>query len=199
MCSLTRRPSSSRRRSAGHFRVTDRSAFSGGKGPGGDTGYGKTALMRESVRKINTDFGRQVEAATGMRDDRIIPIAAGFSELNTMNRTGLYPVLFNAVVGMAIDAIAPLLRARELICTEIGEDTPAKVAAKLSETRLAVAPTSPALRPDLLQVFAEAPDEGASLPRQGLQCNTDPNWPQLPRLRHDRTRCRRRAQGLPDD
>ena len=129
------------------------------KGPGGDTGYGKTALMRESVRKINADFGRQVEAATGMRDDRIVPIAAGFSELNTMNRTGLYPVLFNAVVGMAIDANAPLLRARELICTEIGDDTPAKVAAKLTETRLAIAPTSPALRPDLLQVFAEAPDE----------------------------------------
>ena len=129
------------------------------KGPGGDTGYGKTALMRESVRKINADFGRQVEAATGMRDDRIVPVAAGFSELNTMNRTGLYPVLFNAVVGMAIDANAPLLRAREQICTEIGDDTPAKVAAKLTETRLAIAPTSPALRPDLLQVFAEAPDE----------------------------------------
>ena len=74
------------------------------KGPGGDTGYGKTALMRESVRKINADFGRQVEAATGMRDERIVPIAASFSELNTMNRTGLYPVLFNAVAGMATDA-----------------------------------------------------------------------------------------------
>ena len=129
------------------------------KGPGGDTGYGKTALMRESVRKINADFGRQVEADTGMRDDRLVPIAAGFSELNTMNRTGLYPVLFNAVVGMATSANAPLLRARELICTAVGDDTPAKVAAKLTETRLAVAPTSPALRPDLLQVFTEAPDE----------------------------------------
>ena len=129
------------------------------KGPGGDTGYGKTALMRESVRKINADFGRQVEALTGMRDDRIVPIAAGFSELNTMNRTGLYPVLFNAVAGMATNANAPLLRARELICTEIGDDAPAGVAAKLAETRLAIAPTSPALRPDLLQVFAESPDE----------------------------------------
>lgn len=129
------------------------------KGPLGDTGYGKTALMRESVRKINADFGRQVEAITGMRDERIVPIAAGFSELNTMNRTGLYPVLFNAVVGMAKDANAPLLRSRELICTAIGDDAPAKVAAKLAETRLAIAPTSPALRPDLLQVFVEAPDE----------------------------------------
>ena len=34
-----------------------------------------------------------------------------------------------------------------------------KVSAKLSETRLAVAPTSPALRPDLMEVFSKAPDE----------------------------------------
>ena len=148
------------------------------KGPGGDTGYGKTALMRESVRKINADFGRQVEADTGMRDNRIVPIAAGFSELNTMNRTGLYPVLFNAVVGMAKDVSAPLLCARELICTTIGDDAPEKIAAKLAETRLAIAPTSPALRSDLIQVFAEAPDEmpgflgsvsNASQIRSGLQ------------------------------
>ena len=129
------------------------------RGPLGDTGYGKTALMRESVRKINADFGKQVEAATGMRDERIVPIAAGFSEVNTMNRTGLYPVLFNAVVGMAKDANAPLLRARERICAEIGDDSPAKIIAKLSETRLAIAPTSSALRTDLLDVFAYTPDE----------------------------------------
>ncbi len=148
------------------------------RGPGGDTGYGKTALMRESVRKINTDFGQQVEAATGMRDERIVPIAAGFSAVNTMNRTGLYPVLFNAVVGMAQDANAPLLRARDRICAEIGDDSPAKILAKLSETRLAIAPTSSALRPDMLDVFANAPDEvpgflgrvsEASQIRSGLQ------------------------------
>ena len=148
------------------------------KGPGGDTGYGKTALMRESVRKINTDFGEQVQAATGMRNKRIVPIAAGFSELNTMTRTGLYPVLFNAVVGMAGDANAPLLRARQIICEEIGNDAPANVKAKLVETRLKIAPTSQALRPDLLRVFAEEPDEmpsflgtvsNASQIRSGLQ------------------------------
>ncbi len=139
----------------GHRQV----GFLWSKGPGGDTGYGKTALMRESVRKINADFGRQVEAATGMRDERIVPIAAGFSELNTMNRTGLYPVLFNAVVGMAKDGKAPLLHARELISMEIGSDAPAKIADKLAETRLAIAPTSPALRPELIKVFTETPDE----------------------------------------
>ena len=129
------------------------------KGPGGDTGYGKTALMRESVRKINIDFGKQVQAATGVRDSQIVPIAASFSELNTMNRTGLYPVLFNAVVGIAKDADAPLLRVREMICEAVGDDAPERVALKLAETRLAIAPTSPALRPDLLKVFTENPDE----------------------------------------
>ena len=148
------------------------------KGPGGDTGYGKTTLMRESVRKINADFGRQVEAAAGMRENRIVPIAAGFSELNTMNRTGLYPVLFNAVVGMAKDADAPLLRARDLICNGIGDDSPEEVVARLAETRLAIAPTSSALRPDLIEAFAEEPDKmpgflgsvsNASQIRSGLQ------------------------------
>ncbi len=148
------------------------------KGPGGDTGYGKTALMRESVRKINDDFGRHVEASTGMRDQQIVPIAAGFSELNTMNRTGLYPVLFNAVIGMATDANAPLLRAQEIMCAEIGDDAPELIASKLSETRLEIAPTSPALRPDLLEVFTQSPSElpeflgsvsNASQIRNGLQ------------------------------
>ena len=129
------------------------------KGPGGDTGYGKTALMRESVRKINEDFGRQVQAATGIREERILPIAAGFSELNTMNRTGLYPVLFNAVIGMATDANAPLLRARDLICEAMGDDAPEKIEAKLMETRLSIAPRSPALRPDLVRTFSNAPSD----------------------------------------
>ena len=148
------------------------------KGPGGDTGYGKTSLMRESVRKVNADFGKQVEAATGIRDGRIVPIAAGFSELNTMNRTGLYPVLFNAVIEMGKNSEAPLLRARKLICEEIGDDAPESIAAKLVETRLAIAPTSSALRPDLVKVFSESPDElpgflgsvsNASQIRSGLQ------------------------------
>ena len=86
----------------------------------------------------------------------------------------------------------PLLRARELICTEIGDDAPAKVAAKLSETRLTIAPTSPALRPDMLQVFVETPDEVPAFLGRVFKCNTDPEWTPLPRLRHDcACRCRR--------
>lgn len=148
------------------------------RGPTGDTGYGKTAMMRESVRKINADFGTQVEASVGMREDRIVPIVGAFSELNTMTRTGLYSVLFNAVVGMARNEESPLLRARDLICAEIGDDAPGQVAAKLVQTRLDIAPTSSPLRPDLLQAFADAPSQfpaflgnvsTASQIRNGLQ------------------------------
>ena len=148
------------------------------RGPGGDTGYGKTALMSESVRKINSDFGKQVQADTGMRDESIVPIVGAFSELNTMTRTGLYPVLFKAVIGMAAGADAPLIRARDLICEAIGDDAPELLAAKLVQTRLDRAHTSAALRPDLLKVFTEDPDQvpaflgsvsQASQIRNGLQ------------------------------
>src|SRR5207245_609819 len=106
------------------------------KGPGGDTGYGKTALMRATVRDINADWGRDIELATGMKEERLVPIVAGFSELNTISRTGLFPVLFNAVVGMATGLNAPLVRAHELIREALGDDDPEAIAAKLSETRL---------------------------------------------------------------
>ncbi|MEK6273164.1 MAG: hypothetical protein AABM42_11035 [Actinomycetota bacterium] len=129
------------------------------RGPGGDTGYGKTALMRDTVRRINADWGETVERGTGMKENRIAPIVAGFAELNTMTRTGMYPLLFNAVLGMASGADAPLLRAHHLIAEALGTDASEKIADKLSETRLEVAPTASALRPDVLDVFCDAPDE----------------------------------------
>ncbi|HXO41675.1 MAG TPA: hypothetical protein VN999_09515, partial [Thermoanaerobaculia bacterium] len=129
------------------------------KGPGGDTGYGKTALMRATVREINADWGRELEIATGMKEERLVPIVAGFSELNTISRTGLFPVLFNAVVGIATGPNPPLVLAHERIRTSLGSDDPEAIATKLSETRLKVAPTASALRPELVQVFSERPTE----------------------------------------
>lgn len=129
------------------------------KGPGGDTGYGKTALMRATVRDINADWGREIEAATGMKADRIVPVVAGFSELNTNTRTGLYPVLFNAVIGMATGTNPPLLKAHELICEKLGNDSAENIKELVTKTRLDVAPTSSALRDDLLEVFCASPDE----------------------------------------
>lgn len=129
------------------------------KGPWGDTGYGKTALMRAAVREINADWGQIVQRATGMREERIVPIVAGFAELNTMSRTGMYPLLFNAVLGMTAGPNAPFLRAHQLICEQLGTDDADQIAARLIDTRLTIAPTAAALRPDVLNVFCETPKE----------------------------------------
>lgn len=130
------------------------------KGPGGDTGYGKTSLMRHTVAEINKpDWGEDLQIATGMKPKRVKKLAAGFSELNTNQRTGLYPVIFNAILSMATGADSPLLRAHAAICEELDTDSPSAIHTKLSATRLEFAPTSAPLRPDVSDWFAVAPAE----------------------------------------
>jgi hypothetical protein len=129
------------------------------RGRGGDTGFGKTALMKHTAGEINEDWGRSVQIATGMKEARIVPIVAAFSELNTLSRTGMYPVLFNAVLSTASTPDAPLLRAWRRIADEIGDDTPEAIREALTKARIETAPTSSALRPDVLEVFSEQPDE----------------------------------------
>src|SRR5688572_19360288 len=42
------------------------------KGPTGeDTGYGKTTLLKNGAKSVNSDFGETVFAEAGMRPDRI--------------------------------------------------------------------------------------------------------------------------------
>jgi hypothetical protein len=137
-------------------------AFLWSKGPGGDTGYGKTALMRATVRAINADWGREIELSTGMKEQRIVPVVAGFSELNTINRTGLYPVLFNAVLGIATGSSSPLAQARARIVEAVDDDADA-IAMKLSETRNSVAPTSSALRTELVEAFCSSAEDIADV------------------------------------
>ncbi len=134
-------------------------SFLWSKGPGGDTGYGKTRLMRHLVAEINKpDWGESVQIATGMKPERTRRVAAGFSELNTNLRTGLYPVIFNAVLDMSAGSQAPLRRAHDEIVGDIGSDAPSAIRAKLAETRTTVAPTSAPLRPDVLDAFCVGPD-----------------------------------------
>lgn len=130
------------------------------KGPGGDTGYGKSALMRHTAAEINApDWGEDIQIATGMKPDRVTRLAAGFSELNTNQRTGLYPVIFNAVLSMATGIDSPLLRAHAAICEELDTDSATAIRTKLVETRLDVAPTSAPLRSDVTDWFTERPEE----------------------------------------
>lgn len=135
-------------------------AFLWSKGPGGDTGYGKTRLMRHTVEEMNrADWGESVQLATGMKPERTKRIAGSFSELNTNLRTGLYPVIFNAVLDMAASEDAPLRRAHAAITEELGSDSPAEVRTKLSDIRTEIASTSAPLRPDTLDAFAAGPDD----------------------------------------
>lgn len=134
-------------------------AFLWSKGPGGDTGYGKTRLMRHTVEVINqSDWGLEAQLATGMKESKVKRIAAGFSELNTNVRTGLYPVIFNAVLDMAAGEGAPLRRAYATIVEELGSDDASAITAKLVETRAAIAPTSAPVRADVLDAFAAGPE-----------------------------------------
>lgn len=130
------------------------------KGPGGDTGYGKTSLMRHTATEINApDWGEEIQIATGMKPDRVTKLAAGFSELNTNQRTGLYPVIFNAMLSMATGLDSPLLRAHAAICDELDTDSASAIRTKLIETRLEVAPTSAPLRQDFADWFTASPRE----------------------------------------
>ena len=140
------------------------------KGPGGDTGYGKTALMRATVDDINADWGMDIEAATGMKQDRS-PRRGGLLRTRHPPRTGLYPVLFNAVIGMATGANPPLRKAHDLICENLGDDDAEEIANSLTQTRLAIVPTSSALRPDLIDVFARSPTSWPSSSARSLTTN----------------------------
>lgn len=125
---------------------------------GGDTGFGKTALMRAVVREINVDWGSAVQAQVGIKPERIRRVTAGFAEVNQQGRNGLYPVMFAVAQNMASGPLAILPQARDEIIAQFGNDRDAIVGA-LIDTRLRIAPSGPPLRPDLLHAFAEGMDE----------------------------------------
>jgi hypothetical protein len=128
-----------------------------------DTGFGKTTLMMETARAINKDLGRQVLLAAGMPEQRIVPIAAAYANLNTLDKTGLYPVLFEAAVdaattrGRDTEALFDKLRER------IGSD-PSTVEPALLSARTRIAPGAAPLRPELVSAFAT--DGAAGVLRQ---------------------------------
>ena len=110
-------------------------------------------------RDQRSDWGEDIQSATGMKPNRMTKLAAGFSELNTNQRTGLYPVIFNAVLSMATGPDSPLLRAHAAICEELDTDSASAIRTKLIETRLDAAPTSAPLRPDFTDWFTASPKE----------------------------------------
>ena len=82
------------------------------QGAHADTGFGKTTLMRQMTREINRDLGVDTLTRAGVGARKQVPIAAAFSNLNGLNASGLYPVLFNAVIDLAQPTPRRRLRTR---------------------------------------------------------------------------------------
>lgn len=142
-----------------------RGALLGGRGIGflwsqgrrSDTGFGKTTLMMETALEINRDLGDTVLGEAGMKPERRLPIAATYASLNNIDASGLYPVLFSAVVHAAKPredggpALLDLLRER--LVHSVGDDA-AAIQTLLTEARLRTAPGDPPLRGEVVSAFA---------------------------------------------
>jgi hypothetical protein len=143
-----------------------------------DTGFGKTTLMMECANDINENLGRDVLEAAGMRPQRMVPIAATYTNLNSLDTTGLYPVLFQAVVdaAKAHDEVPALF---QTLHERLGVSDPGQVRDAVLAARLRVAPGATPLRPELVAAFADDGADGvlrqlslvsgASRLRNGLQ------------------------------
>lgn len=123
-----------------------------------DTGFGKTTLMRETTKEINRDFGANVLTRTGMPQNRQVPIAAAYSNLNNLNASGLYPVLFNAVLALTDpsddESDSVLDRARARIVDQLGANDSAGISDLLRDTWLRICGTAGPIRTELIDAFA---------------------------------------------
>ena len=112
--------------------------------------------MQKAAREINRDLGASVLQLAGMRANRLLPIAAVYTNLNNLNSTGLYPVLFDGVAEAATPPKddSPLFdKLRKAVADRVGDDVRA-IAAELVAVRLRIAPNGVPLRPELVSAFA---------------------------------------------
>jgi len=144
-------------------------AYLWSRNPSGDTGFGKTKLMRHMRSKINVDLGNTVQAEAGIREERRVPIAAAYATLNGTTATGLYQVYYAGVADLNTShdgADAPLTVARNRIIDTIAKDeatdsadvTSKAISHAVVTARRAMAPGGVPLRPDLVTAFAAGPD-----------------------------------------
>jgi hypothetical protein len=128
------------------------------QGDRADTGFGKTTLMQEVAREINKDLGITTLEKAGAKKTGQTPIASAFSNLNSLNATGLYPVLFNAVIDLATAPDAGSLsvfdKARTRIIDELRSDGADAIADRVRDAWTTIGGTSGPLRPELVQSFA---------------------------------------------
>jgi len=124
-----------------------------------DTGFGKTTLMQEVSREINKDLGAKTLEKSGAKKAGQPAIAAAFANLNNLNATGLYPVLFNAVIDLATTPGAGTKsvfdKARMRIIDELGSDDADAIAEHVREVWTSIGGTSGPLRAELVHAFAK--------------------------------------------
>jgi hypothetical protein len=122
-----------------------------------DTGFGKTTLMQEMSKEINADLGETTLEKAGAKKGAQPPIASAFSNLNSLNASGLYPVLFNAVLDLANgpepDAQSVFDRAYERIVAQTG-DNPEEIAEWIRDAWMTIGGTGGPLRTELVEAFA---------------------------------------------
>ena len=133
------------------------------QGAHADTGFGKTTLMRQITKEINHDLGVGTLTKAGVRAHRQVPIAAAFSNLNGLNASGLYPVLFNAVIDLTHPTpggTSVLDQARARIVQDLGTSDPDQVYRRVTDTWLNICATAPPLRLEVVRDFASAGSQG---------------------------------------
>src|SRR5262249_12211146 len=142
-----------------------RAAISGGQPIGflwsqglrADTGFGKTTLMQQIAREINSNLGATTLEKAGVKKSPPA-IAAAFSNLNNLNAMGLYPVLFNAVLDLATPPDASGLsvfdKARERIVGDLSSDDMDAIMDRIRQSWAAIGGTGGPLRPELIVAFA---------------------------------------------
>jgi hypothetical protein len=114
--------------------------------------------MQEMVKEINLDLGGATLEKAGAKKTAQPPIAAAFSNLNNLNATGLYPVLFNAVVDLSTPADAETEavfdKARARIVAELGDEDATGIADRIRDAWADIGGTSGPLRNELVEAFA---------------------------------------------
>ncbi len=133
------------------------------QGAQADTGFGKTTLMREITKEINHDLGVDTLTKARIGADKQVPIAAAYSNLNNLNASGLYPVLFNAVIDLTQPPQmgTPVLdQARARIVQDLGTADPTHLYRHVTDTWLNICGTAPPLRPEVVSAFADAGAQG---------------------------------------
>lgn len=123
-----------------------------------DTGFGKTTLMQVVSREINRDLGAGTLEKAGAKKTGQPAIAAAFSNLNNLNATGLYAVLFNAAIDLATAPGAGTMsvfgNARARIIEELGGDDADAIAEHVREAWTNIGGISGPLRSELVDAFA---------------------------------------------